>query len=113
MNFDNLINAWRDASKDLKIRIQSPFILITEDNRKLEFEMLIVGFGQRNGTIIFSADDMTYFNIPEKYGYYCSALNPASYATYDRQLFIDTLDDWGYFGDPLNKPDWYSGKVWR
>lgn len=112
MDSNKLINAWREASKDLKINIQSPFILLIEDNRNLRFDILIEDFGQPKGTIILLVDDMTDFNTPEKYGYYCSALNPLSYANYDRQLFIDTLNDWGYFGNNNEKPDWYSGQPW-
>lgn len=59
MDSNKLINAWREASKDLKINIQSPFILLTEDNSKLTFDVLIEDFGQPKGTIILSADDMT------------------------------------------------------
>ena len=80
-----MITAWRQASADLKIKIQTPFILTTVDKRKIRFELLIENFGSKNGTVILSADNMTEFDTPEKYGYYCSALNPKGYSTYDRQ----------------------------
>jgi hypothetical protein len=33
------------------------------------------------------------------------------YLRYDRALFVDTLNDWGWFGEgPL--PSWYSGEPW-
>ena len=52
-------------------------------------------------------------NIPEENGYYCSALNFEHYKNYDRQYFIDTLNDWGYFGDASKKPHWYTGQSWK
>ena len=56
---------------------------------------------------------MEDFNIPEKYGYYCSALNPSEYSKYDKKKFIDTLNDLGFYGDESAKPDWYTGEPWR
>jgi hypothetical protein len=31
---------------------------------------------------------------------------------YNRQLFIDTLNDWGWFGEKGAEPPWYTGKPW-
>lgn len=41
-------------------------------------------------------------------GYGFSYLN-ARYEVYDRSLFIDTLDDWGWADKARPAPDWYSG----
>ena len=112
MTNNKLIEAWLDASEKLKIKVQSPFFLITEDNRKVRFELLIENFGSLKGTLIQSTDKMENFDIPKKYGYYYSALNPKSYLSYNRQHFIETLNDWGYFGDESETPDWYTGESW-
>lgn len=112
MSFDKVLNSWRQASSDLNIKIQTPFGLTLEANRRIEFELLVEKFGSCQGTIVQSIDDMTEFKTAEKYGYYHSALNPDAYASYDRQLFIDTLNDWGYFGDNSEIPDWYTGQPW-
>jgi hypothetical protein len=112
MNFEKVILAWRQAADDLQIKIQSPFVLTTADNRTIKYDLLIEHFGSKLGTLILSTDDMTEFNTAEEFGYYCSGLNPDSYSTYDRTNFIDTLDDWGYYGDKSNKPNWYSGQEW-
>lgn len=112
MSFDKVLNSWRQASSDLNIKIQTPFVLTTEDNRRIEFELLVEDFGCCNGTIVMSIDNLAEFEIAKKYEYYCSALNPEVYASYDRQLFIDTLNDWGYFGVNSEMPDWYTGQPW-
>ncbi len=107
-----VILAWRQAAVDLNIKIQSPFFLTTSDNRTIKIDLLIENFGNKLGTIILSTEGMSYFRIAEQSGYYCSALNPDRYSIYDLEHFIATLNDWGYFGDPLHKPHWYSGQVW-
>jgi hypothetical protein len=33
-----------------------------------------------------------------------------TYLTYDRHLFVGTLDDWGWFGEG-SAPAWYTGTV--
>jgi hypothetical protein len=109
---EDVINAWRQAAKDLKIQIQAPFILTVENNDKIRFYLLIENFGSTRGTIILSTDDMTEFDAPEKYGYYYSALNPEHYGVYDRDNFIETLNDWGYYGDKSTTPGWYTGQPW-
>ncbi len=112
MSFEKVIFAWRQAVVDLQIKIQSPYLLTTADNRTIQYGLLIENFGSKLGTLILSTDDMAEFKTAEQFGYYCSALNPASYSTYDRAHFIDTLNDWGYYGDSSNKPGWYSGQAW-
>jgi hypothetical protein len=112
MSFEKVILAWRQAADDLQIKIQSPFVLTTADNRTIQYSLLIENFGSKPGTLILSTDEMTEFSTAEQFGYFCSTLNPDSYSTYDRANFIDTLNDWGYFGDTSKKPNWYSGKAW-
>jgi hypothetical protein len=43
-------------------------------------------------------------------GQSCSFIHQESYARYDRDLFLATLNDWGWFGDPADAPEWYTGK---
>jgi hypothetical protein len=112
MNLISMITSWIQASQDLNIIIRAPFILTTEDNLKIRYELFVESFGSPLGTVILDMNDMTDFNIPKKNGYYCSALNPERYGTYDRQLFIDTLNDWGYYGDKSKTPEWYTGQSW-
>ena len=107
-----VIAAWKQASSDLQISIEAPFILHT-DTGVFEFPILVHDFGREKGTIILEVQDFdSLSDIPEQYGYYCSALNPAVYGKYDREAFIDTLEDWGYFGEIERKPSWYQGKYY-
>jgi hypothetical protein len=113
MSLENAILAWLEAADDLKIKIQYPFALTTADNRTIRYDLLIEHFGSELGTLILSTDNMKAFKTAEEFGYYCSAIDPESYSTYDRETFIDTLNDWGYFGEISNTPKWYSGQAWQ
>ena len=112
MNFEKVINAWREAADDLQIKIQSPFILSIPDKKEIKYKLLIENFGNTLGTLIIAIDEMTEFNTAKQGGYYFTALNPDMYSTYERGHFIDTLNDWGYFGDESKKPNWYAGQPW-
>lgn len=106
-SIDDVIGAWRQATEELNLHIEAPFVLHTKDGREVTFGLLIRYFGSSLGTLILLTDDMTEFDTPEEYGYYCSALNADSYGTYRRENIVDTLQDWGYYGPPQFRPDWY------
>ena len=107
---EELIEAWKEASKELGIEIETPFFL-QMDGRVIKYDLLIKNFGSKNGTLILTTNETNEYEIAEKLGFYYSALNPYHYSKYDKELFIDTLTDWGYFGIFENKPDWYTGHI--
>lgn len=112
MDFKKVIQAWKKASTDLHIKVETPFVIMTE-TESIKFPMLIHDFGLEKGTIILDIDDYRDLSdIPGEHGYYCSCLGPG-YAQYDREEFIDTLEDWGYYGDSRQKPIWYEGKYYK
>jgi hypothetical protein len=104
-----MIGAWRKAEQDLGIEINPEFTLKLKD-RTRNF-LIIENFGGPKGTIVTSLDDTGDFNELKELGFYCSALAD-SYLTYDRVLFVDTLNDWGFYGDSNRKPAWYTGQSW-
>jgi hypothetical protein len=108
---DKIADAWLAAADDLGIIVTAPFILETGDEQ-YSFIALIQNFGRAKGTLIGIPDDLeTLRIIADEQGYFYSRLYE-SYETYQRQLFIDTLNDWRWFGDESNKPAWYTGKPW-
>ena len=103
-------DAWKKAAVDLGITVVAPVSLIA-DNRQTEwFEAHIVDFGGPKGTVVGNQDSALN-DTRKNLGYYASNLFP-SYRVYVRQNFIDTLNDWGWFGDEGQAPDWYSGDPW-
>ncbi len=107
----NIANAWLAAAADLSISVIAPFNLEIDDGEKCEFIALIKAFGSPNGTLVCLPeqwDDLGYDSLAEEYGYYCSGLYPVSYSQYNRERFIDTLNDWSWFGDESKTPRWYK-----
>jgi hypothetical protein len=104
-----IISAWRKAKDDLEIRIDPELALTLKD--RTDTFLFIENFGGPNGTIAISADDTMDFKELTQMGFYCSALAD-SYSTYDRILFIDTLNDWGFYGDKEAVPNWYEGHIY-
>lgn len=106
-----VVAAWKEAAADLGIQFSSPFV-ITSNSRSHEYLGLVHGFGRRVGTLIRVLHEPSE-RVPHPQGddYYWSALG-AGYGRYDRQYFIDTLDDWQFFGPESERPDWYTGKIW-
>lgn len=106
--------AWRAAASDLGIRVATPFVLERSRHREqLEFIALIHEFGSRAGTVVIGIgkESSSLKEAADYAGYFFSALNLDCYGRYDRQLFIDTLNDWGYFG-LAPPPSWYTGIAW-
>lgn len=101
-----MIGAWDEAEKDLGIKV-NPRLTLELKNGIKNF-VQIKDFGGTKGTIVTLSPDTQDFKELQELGFYCSALGE-SYSAYDRNLFIDTLNDWGFFGEANKKPTWYSG----
>jgi hypothetical protein len=76
----------------------------------LIYEAHIQDIGGPKGTVVGVLDDRLG-DCRTAEGYYCSNL-ALSYRSYKRQHFIDTLNDWGWFGPAALPPAWYTGKPW-
>src|SRR5512139_1525811 len=109
----SVVAAWREAAADLGFRFTTPFVVTLADGRQQEHLGLVHHFGRRVGTLIAVLHEPSEkFPRPEVKDYFWSILGP-SYGRYERQAFIDTLDDWKFFGIESERPEWYSGKSWR
>jgi len=102
-----ILTAWTAAAQDLAIEVVSPFALLGVD-----YAAWLPDFGGGKGTLIDWTGSGNDSALAASEGYFVSALNPASYASYDRDMFTATLDDWGWHGDPGRRPDWFTGRAW-
>ena len=107
---DAISRAWLEAAKDLGIRVTAPFSVQASEREPIIYEALILDFGGPKGTVVGVLDDKLG-DCRATHGYYCSNLS-SSYRDYGRQHFIDTLNDWGWFGPLELRPSWYTGKSW-
>ncbi|MCP3930771.1 MAG: hypothetical protein GY705_16915, partial [Bacteroidetes bacterium] len=75
--------------------------------------LLVKHFGTELGTIVLDMDDIDIADnhIPKEYCW--SGLNSNNYNRYNRDQFIDTLEDWGWYGDETKRPAWYTGKYYK
>lgn len=107
----DFINAWTTAAKDLGLVIRPAFNILSDSGQTIHCTLLLENFGSKLGTAIFT--DILKSPDPNfsSKGYYVSTLGDG-YIEYHRDLFVDTLNDWGYFGDPKLKPDWFTGHYW-
>lgn len=107
------VRAWIEAKNDLNIKVIHPFVFETKDGLKIEsIGVFIPDFGSKNGTLLtcrFDSDEV--MDLADETTFYQSGLNPHSYEPYDRTLYIDTLNDWGWFGSPEELPEWFSGAL--
>ena len=111
-----MAGAWREASADLGIDVVAPF-LFEEEN----VIALVRFFGRTKGTIVLPMemamganrdDSARISHAASAADLFVSLVNPESYSVYDRQLFEDTLNDWGWFGPADEAPTWYTGRPW-
>jgi hypothetical protein len=98
-----LSKPWLAASADLGIQVE-----------RLPSGVVVTAFGSPAGTlcsVCYTADEEEHLrDDAQSRGSFCSVLAD-SYLTYDRHLFVGTLDDWGWFGEG-SPPAWYTGAVW-
>lgn len=106
-----MAQAWLDAGRDLGVRVEHPFRFTARSGVAATTQgVYLPDFGSPAGALItcrFDSDAVQ--ELAEQTEYFLSALSPHSYEPYHRQVFIETLNDWGWFGDPSSVPNWFSG----
>lgn len=106
-----IAESWVLAARDLGIRLTSPFILV-QGGQEYQFIALLPDFGSLSGALVCSFDKWNlYKHAASSEGFYCSGLAEI-YAHYERGLFVDTLNDWGWYGPAEETPSWYTGEPW-
>jgi hypothetical protein len=110
-----IANAWSVAAQDLDLVITLKQEAFTRSGERVVLPVRIESFGSRRGAACRSwkadADQAKLFHKwGEEAGVFTSVLR-GSYEVYDRELWVATLDDWGWFGHG-KPPWWYSGKPW-
>lgn len=112
---DRVSDAWRRAATDLGIDVVAPYEVVDQTTgvsaRALAF---VPQFGSPAGTLVIgsTASDSQCLAWARAEGAFVSIVNEGAYADYDRKLFVDTLDDWGWFGAAQSTPAWYQGRSW-
>ena len=109
--FNEVAAAWREAGQSLGIRIVAPHTF-EHDGRSHLCVAYVPDFGSPKGTAVSLTMaqpfgfDSTALADAQAEGFHCTLLNPDFYARFDRNTFVETIADWGYFGAPEEKPSW-------
>ncbi|NOX84482.1 MAG: hypothetical protein GXO86_00725 [Chlorobi bacterium] len=109
--FDRPQRSWKKAAEDLGIEFISPFSF-TANGIRHQVTGLLPQFGGKKGALITSRKDPEEArSAAEDCGnFFISGLNPYHYDRYNRERFIQTLNDWGWSGEGT-PPAWFSGRL--
>jgi hypothetical protein len=110
---NSFAKAWLEAAADLKIRVIHPFSFASKDGLlKTSVGVYLPDFGSRKGTLLTCRfDPYALCDIADSTDFYSSGLNPSYYEPYGREIYVETLNDWGWFS-ATEPPNWYTGKSW-
>jgi hypothetical protein len=112
---DSVVLAFTEASSALGFTFVPHFSAVLRGGTTVQALGLVREFGSPAGALLFcigKEPSATQLRAIEAAGYFYSSLNAESYGSYAERAFIDTLNDWGYFGSPSGKPTWYTGQPW-
>jgi len=104
--------AWNTASKDLGVVVSIPAVVNVGQYPDLTVPVLLHHFGGKAGAfvLVMGEPSESLQAVLSTVGFV--SIVEARYSVYERNLFVDTLNDWGYFGPPELKPRWYTGAPW-
>jgi hypothetical protein len=107
--------AWESASSDLGFVVETARSVSDSDGNQVVYAVKVPQFGSARGTVCrhigVAADEMARFRSwASAVGAFCSILAD-SYRSYERGLWVDTLNDWGWTADGA-PPPWYTGAPW-
>jgi len=107
--------AWRVAASDLGLDVVAPYRLVdTAFVEPIDCVALVRAFGSEKGVILLDLGSTTsaqHYAV-SRLGYFATRINVVAYSNYERAAFVDTLNDWGWFGPEQQRPGWYTGQPW-
>lgn len=106
-----MAQAWLDAADDLRIRVMHPFTFTNGAGQEATtVGVFLPDFGSTAGTLLLCRfDDESLDLVVDGTDYFESGLSPYHYEPYDRETFIEALNDWGWFGEKASAPSWFGG----
>ena len=110
---NRLVAAWSAAAVELGLDIERDVRLAIRNGEFVAAPLLIMRFGTVKGTVVWLGDAAgrrRELGAAAAAGMAVSFLSP-TYEVYDRELFIGTLNDWGWRGE-TDPPTWYTGRSW-
>jgi hypothetical protein len=107
-----MAEAWKKGAEEIGFVLISPFSFTGRDGRTYSATGYLPHFGDHSGALIVSRfDDDGVAEAGDEMGYYVSGLSPDDYEKYQRGAFLETLNDWGWWGPGDHVPSWFRGKI--
>ena len=107
---EKITAAWLEASKDLGIAVVAPYRVETTGPTPIWCEAFIPDFGSPTGAVVLSSKSRRMVRpVLREAKRWHSELGDGS-RKYSRRYCVETLNDWGWFGQEHLKPDWYTGE---
>jgi hypothetical protein len=100
-----LRDAWRQAAEDLAIRVTTDGAsIVDEQGQHHPLVALVQDFGGEMH--VFEEYDEPLARLASQRGHGFTVLG-SGYDVYDREIFVETLDDWSWTGKGA-PPSWYE-----
>ncbi|MFO1491559.1 MAG: hypothetical protein U1F77_15495 [Kiritimatiellia bacterium] len=103
-------SAWRTAANELGFAFVAPFE-IEDGSESVQFHGHVRDFGSPKGAVFlvcetFREDVDRPLSVAKIKGYFHSQISADVYRIYDRDIFLEALRDWGWFGAEADRPSW-------
>jgi hypothetical protein len=103
-----------EPAADLGLDVVAPYRVVDSENRAINGSALVRQFGSSAGALVLDVASTTQSETAAatRLGFFVAQVKAEAYASYDRDLFVDTLNDWGWFGPERDRPTWITGEAW-
>jgi hypothetical protein len=104
-----IIAAWARAAAELGLRVTSPATLEGLHCAPCTVPVLVHDYGRPAGTVVLvlgEPSELLGGLLARAAQNYRTALLAPHFRSYDRERFVATLADWGYYGSPAERPAW-------
>ena len=106
---ESAVATWQEAARELAVEVVAPYVFAVEgrEHRCLAFVPHFSG-----GIIVIGREPPNFRQDPQlnadakRQGHRVSYVNLELYWKYDRELFTDTLMEWGFTGPEEKRPIW-------
>ena len=109
--FSKVSSAWIHAGLALGVKVTAPYEM-RSDSGLVTYAAFLPEFGNLNGMLIGVLTlpdhevDEGAKQAAKRAGMYVSFVNAEIYEEYKKEVFVEALRDWGYFGPEKYKPQW-------
>jgi hypothetical protein len=110
---NHMAQAWIAAAADLGILVEHPYAFIAQNGEQLTtVGVYLPDFGSPHGALLPCRYDKRHVHDADPATPYFRSYFGSGYEPYQCELFIEMLNDWGWFGAG-EPPIWFRGGIGR